>query len=72
MNNLDDVFKMFYYSICDMAKWIFAIRMASEIIKDSNNSDIQGILRSVINGGVSYGALYAIISILDAVQTKFQ
>lgn len=72
MDQLDGIFKMMYYSICDIAKWIFAIKMASDIIKDGNNSDIQGVIKSVIHGGLSYGCLYAIVNVLDAVQSKFQ
>lgn len=71
MDKLDEVFKMFYYAICDMAKWVFAIRMASDIIKNGNESDIQGILKSVIQGGISYGALYSIVSVLESIQSKF-
>jgi hypothetical protein len=63
---------MFYYQICDISKWIFAIRMASEIIKSSNSANIQGIVQSLVNGGFSYASLYAIIDILDAVQANFK
>jgi hypothetical protein len=72
MNQLDEIFKMFFYSFCDLAKWVFAIKMASDIIKNGNNSDVEGIIKSLMNGGISYGCLYAIVEVLDSIQAKFQ
>lgn len=72
MQQLDEIFKMFFYSVCDIAKWVFAVKMASDIIKNGNSSDIEGIIKSLIYGGISYGCLYSIVSVLDAIQSKFQ
>lgn len=72
MNQLDEVFKMFFYSICDMAKWVFAVKMASDIIKNGNNNDVEGIIKSLIYGGIGYGCLYAVVGVLDSIQGKFQ
>jgi hypothetical protein len=71
MDKINGVLEMFFYQFCSMAKWVFAIRMASDSIKRGNDSDIEGIIKSVINGGVGYGSLYAIVSILNAVQNSF-
>lgn len=71
MGQLDDLFKMFYYGICDIGKWIFAIRMATGIIKSAESFDMQSTIKILIGGGFSYGALYSIISVLDAVQKVF-
>jgi len=71
IDQLDEVFKLMYLSICDIGKWIFAIKMASDIINNGNNGDIQGIIHGILNGAFGYGSLYAIVGILDAVQSKF-
>lgn len=71
MSALDNVFKLFFYSVCDIAKWIFAVKMASGIIKHAESADIQSIMKDLITGGFAYGSLYAIISILDAVKAQF-
>lgn len=71
MDQLDTIFKLFYYQICNIAKWIFAIKMASEIIKNNNNGDMAGSIKTLINGGIAYASLYAIISILDTIQANF-
>lgn len=68
MEGLDNLFKYFYYLICDIAKWIFAIRMATNILKSSESADIQGMIRILIAGGASYGALYMVVNILDSVK----
>lgn len=71
MQALDNVFKIFFYSVCDIAKWIFAIKMASNIIKHAESSDLQSIIKDLITGGFAYGALYSIVSILDSVKSQF-
>lgn len=71
MDALDMVFKTFYYQICDIAKWIFAIKMASDIIKNGNNGDMSGVIKTLIGGGIGYASLYAVISVLDSVQAQF-
>ena len=71
MEALDNVFKIFFYGVCDVAKWIFAIKMATNIIKHSESADIKSIINDLISGGFSYGALYSIISILDSVKNQF-
>lgn len=71
MDALDDVFKMFFYSMCDIAKYIIAIRMATNLIKQGESSDLQGIIKTLLNGSFTYGALYSVLSILDAVKEKF-
>lgn len=70
MEALDGVLKTFYYGICDMAKWLFAIKMASNLIKNMENCDIKTTIMDLANGAFSYGALYAIVGILDAVKIK--
>lgn len=71
MSQLDTIFKSLYFSICAIAKWIFLIRMASETIKGTNNGDIEGIIRAIINCAFSYASLYAMVGILDSVQKSF-
>lgn len=72
MDALNGVFEMFFYQFCNVAKWIFAIRMASDVIKKGNDSDFQGIIQSVLGGGFGYGCLYAVVRILDSVQASFK
>lgn len=72
MNQLDEIFKMFYYAVCGAAKYIFAIKMATGILKDGNNSDIEGVIKNLMYGGANYACLYAIMGVLDAIQGKFQ
>lgn len=71
MEGLDKVFKLFFYSMCDAAKWIFAIRMASNVIKSSESADYNGVFKSLMSGGISYGALYSIIMVLDSIKSAF-
>lgn len=71
MNALDEVFKMFFYSLCDVAKWIFAIKMATNVIKDFESSNFRDMVQNLLIGAFAYGCLYSIINILDAVKDKF-
>lgn len=71
MQALDGVFKDFFYMVCSSAKWIFAIKMATSIIKQSDGQDIEGIIKTLISGGFSYGALYSVVSVLDSIKGKF-
>ncbi|HEX3078223.1 MAG TPA: hypothetical protein VHQ24_15290 [Lachnospiraceae bacterium] len=71
MNEIDAVLKTFYFSLCDIAKWIFAIKMLNEVIKNGNNNDLEGTIKSIINGALSYACIYSIVSILESVQSKF-
>lgn len=71
LKELDDVFKTLYYTICSIAKWIFAAKMVSQLIKQGEVADIQGSIKVLINGAFSYGTLYAIISVLELIQSKF-
>jgi phage gp36-like protein len=71
MNNLNAVLELIFFQFCSVAKYIFAIRIASDVIKKSNENDIQGIIHAVISGGIGYGCLYSIVSVLDAVQNSF-
>lgn len=72
MDQLDAIMQTFYYQICDVAKWLFAIRIASDIIKNANNGDVVSSIKTLINGGAAYGALYSVVSVLDSVQAAFQ
>ena len=72
MDALDNVLKIFYYSLCDAAKWIFAIKMATGILKDIENFDLRNAITHLLHGGFAYGSLYSIVSILDAVKNQFR
>lgn len=71
MDALDNIFKMFFYSICDVAKWLFAIKMATNIIKDFEATNFRDMVQDLLMGGFAYGALYSIVGILDAVKSQF-
>jgi hypothetical protein len=72
MDKLNSVFETFFYQFCDVSKWIFAFRIASDVIKKGNESDFQGALKAVGNGGLGYGCLYSIVYILNTVQSTIQ
>jgi hypothetical protein len=72
MDKLNSVLEQFFYQFCDIAKWIFAFRMASDIIRRGNDNDFQGALKSIGSGGIGYGCLYSIVYILNTVQTTIQ
>lgn len=72
MDNLNSVLETFFYQFCDIAKWIFAIRMASDIIKRGNDGDIEGIIKGILYGSVGYGGLYSLVGILDSIQKSFK
>lgn len=71
MEELNLVLKTLYNGICDIAMWIFAIRMVADVLKNGTNSDIEGTIKTLINGGVSYGSLYAIVNVLEGVKEAF-
>lgn len=68
MDKLDLVLQNFFYQFCDIAKWVFAFRMASDAIKRGNESDFMGALKAIGNGGIGYGCLYSIVYILNLIQ----
>jgi hypothetical protein len=68
MDGLNVVFEKFFYQFCDVAKWIFAFRMASDVIKKGNESDFMGALKSIGGGGIGYGCLYSIVYVLNLIQ----
>lgn len=72
MDGLNAVFENFYYQFCEVAKWIFAIKMGSDIVKSGTNGEFDDLFRGVFAGGVGYGCLYSIVKILDSVQATFK
>jgi hypothetical protein len=72
LGDLNEVFQKFFYQFCDIAKWIFAFRMASDVIKRGNESDFMGALKSIGGGGLGYGCLYSIVYVLNTVQSTIQ
>jgi len=68
MEGLNAVFEGFFYKFCDVAKWIFAFRMASDVIKKSNEGNFMGALKSIGSGGLAYGCLYSIVYVLNLIQ----
>jgi len=71
MDALDTLLETFFYQFCSIAKWIFAIRIASDIIKRGNDGDIEGLIKSVLTGCIGYGCLYAVVGVLNSVQGSF-
>lgn len=72
MDGLNVLFEKFFYQFCDIAKWIFAFRMASDAIKKGNESDFQGALKAIGSGCMGYGCLYSIVYFLNLVQNTIQ
>lgn len=72
MHNLNVMLEGLFYQFCEVAKWIFVFRIASDGIKKANSGDIDGVLHSVLHGTIGYGSLYLSVGILDAVQTAFK
>jgi hypothetical protein len=68
MEHLNEVFETFFYKFCEIAKWVYAFRMASDAIKRGNDSDIQGALKAIGSGCLGYGCLYSIVYFLNMVQ----
>lgn len=71
MNEVDVLFESFFYDFCSLAKWIFAIKMVSDVLKKATCSDTEGVIRSLLNGVVGYSSLYFIVKILDRVELAF-
>lgn len=72
MDNLNAVLEGFFYKFCDIAKWVFAFRMASDAIKRGNEGDFMGALKAIGNGGLGYGCLYSIVYVLNLIQSAVQ
>jgi hypothetical protein len=72
MSQLNTVLEHFFYQFCDIAKWVFAFRIASDVIKRGNESDWQGALKSIGNGLIGYGCLYSVVYLLNLVQSTVQ
>lgn len=72
MDVLDGILKNFFYQFCNIAKWVFAFRMASDVIKRGNEGDYQAALKAIANGSIGYGCLYSIVYFLDLVQNTIQ
>jgi hypothetical protein len=72
LDKINGLLELYFYGFCRIAKWIFAFRIASDIIKNGSNNDWQGTVRSLLNGSISYAALYSIVTVLDSVQNSFK
>ena len=68
MEDLNNVFQMLYMGFCDLAKAIFAVKIAIDLLKHGTDGDLEGSLRSLLSGAIGYGALYSVDRILTAVQ----
>lgn len=68
MDHLNTVLEGFFYKFCDVAKWVFAFRMASDAIKKGNESDFMGAIKAIGSGGLGYGTLYSIVYVLNLIQ----
>lgn len=69
MDGLNAVMENIFFKFCDVAKWIFAFRMVSDMIKKGNDSDYIGSLKAIGAGCFGYGCLYSIVYILNLVQS---
>lgn len=73
MDALDNLLKWAFYGFCNnIAKWIYAIKIASDVIKRSNEGDFMSVLKAVGTGCISYGCLYCIVYFLEMVQQTIQ
>ena len=72
MEKLDALFKSFYFGFADVAKWIFCIKIARDIIKNMESSDIHGVLKSLMNGSAGYACIYAANTVLESIQQAFK
>ena len=68
MDQLNNVFQNLYFGFCDIAKIIFAIKMAIDILKHGCDRDIEGSIKVLITGGIGYGALYSVDTVLNMIQ----
>ncbi len=69
MDALNVLLEGLFFRFCTVAKWIFAFRVVSDVIKRGNESDLQGLLKAVGAGAVGYGTLYSIVYILNLVES---
>lgn len=72
MEALDTILQNFFNQFCNIAKWVFAFRMASDVIKRGNEGDWQSALKAMGNGLIGYGCLYSIVYFLNLVQSTIQ
>lgn len=70
--NIDNLFKLFFNSLCHVAKYIIAIKMATNIMKDYEAGNFRDMIQDFIGGGFAFGALMSIIEFLDSVSQSIK
>jgi hypothetical protein len=66
--NFDEIGKMVFNALINAGYWVIAIITLKEVLSCGSRRDIEGIIKSILGGVVSYAALYFITDMLDKVK----
>lgn len=73
LTQLDSLFSTFYFQFIHIAKWLFIMKCASDIIKKTNDGcGLQDTVRCCFSYAIGYGLLYGLVDIMESVEAIFK
>ena len=71
MENLYEVGHKVFKIIADASYWIFAIVILIDIVKKFTARNMEGCVKSLLQGAIGFACIYSITLILDLVRDVF-
>jgi hypothetical protein len=64
---MDKLFEYFFNTVVHIGKYVIAVKMASNLMKDYEAGNFRDMIQDFIGGGFAFGALTFILEFLDKV-----
>lgn len=72
MEGLETLFRTFFDKLTDIAMYIIAVKMATNLVKNYEAGNYRDMFQDLIGGGFAYGALLSVLKILDSVKASIK
>lgn len=71
MDQLNIVGREMFFKLITAAYWFFAILIFFDIARNAARHNNEGVIKALINGCISFGAIYMITTLLDIIKGCF-
>ena len=71
MEQLNIVGREIFFKLVDASYWFFGFLILFDILKNVSRRNFEGVVKALINGAMSFAAIYFITTILDVIKGAF-
>ena len=71
MEQLNIVGKEIFLKLLNGSYWFFAMLILFDILRNAARHNSEGVIKALINGGISFAAIYFITTMLDVIRGCF-